>query len=520
MFIETETCVTILVLMPKVKQDDDEVGKRPKVAISMAWWKEAWPLEEPCKHDYDVRRAISNYKVTKAGQSTDQFLEACRRLLEAFDKVATVAATEFKRHPLKKRAMLKDLKIAAEMVAKESKQAIASGDQLTLIYKRSFGTAVTDALEKAEISRISVPGRYVELSVPQIIVDELRVSKSYPMLIKFIDQEFEDHITAAKDGIVETILKHKRPSRKLMVDVEKVVDKEFASLCAEVPKLPVKVISRAINSHAIAKKYKIAKAVKVTKATGGVVVATAGVALPGTTAFAVVGLFRAVMGLAMEIQKAAQHVESKIRDLKNDLEYLMTSYEKNSGKKEIRGEALNALFGTEVAATAKGAKEHLSDINKSIAQILARSLKMQKKLEEAQEKCEVLRQSLLSAIPLDNKSRQEKAFDALPEAKSFKKLADNFDELFDKQAKLLERVARSEKDTVALKKGVLDLEKLRNTDVDKAAKIISGIITLAWNTAGITDAVAIGKDIGSVANACIGAADDIASLTRDVKNAF
>ena len=488
--------------------DDDVVGKRPKVGISMAWWKEAWPAETPPKSYNEVRSAITLYKRTKSGRSVGDFADAVEDLVETLEKVAEEARKQLKRHPLKKRAFLKDIEKAKAMAEDERDKALKAGNSETQFYKASFSDILQKQLVKANITWAKIPEKFVELSLPAILVDELIATNSSAMLISQLDAAVKAHARKATAEIAKASEAHGHVNKILKRDATDALDSAFAALTIEVGKLPQKVISKTINNKEIARKYKISKAVKVTKATAGVAVSTAGVVLPGTTALAVVVLARSMIALGSEIASIATHVEDKIQDLRDDLVLLQKEYEKKSGRKEIAGEALNAFFGVNVARTAANAKSDFEDIRKNVAQIWHRATKKGTKLEEAKKKC------LELGLAMESVRTTSKA--SIAEMKQFDQLVANFDKLEKQHKKLVKRVTAADRCVPPLKRAIMDLDNMRNQDADKWAAIISTVISVTWDIAGLSDAGFIAKDMGSTLNACVGAADNIVSMSREI----
>ena len=177
--------------MPRNAEEDDVVGKRPKVGISMAWWKDAWPSDTPPKNNDTVRKAITRYKRAKGSGSPGDFQNAVVNLHKAFDLVAADAKRQLRMHPKKRSAFNKDLEKAALMAADEAEKALKSGDALVLFYRRDIGAALQEAASKGRLMDFKFPEQQLELNVPEIILDELQSTGSHKMLVAMIDQNFD-----------------------------------------------------------------------------------------------------------------------------------------------------------------------------------------------------------------------------------------------------------------------------------------------------------------------------------------
>ena len=155
--------------MPK-GTDDDVVGKRKKVQLTTAWLKEAWPLRDAPSVQAMLMADFKTLKKAKTGRSQGVLMDA----LEDVDKGLRALQAEANRiprtHPLKKKAITKDLEYARSLVAKELGILAKVGNAMRVVYKKDFGVAMAANLTT---QKIEVANRPVTLSLLEALAIEL-----------------------------------------------------------------------------------------------------------------------------------------------------------------------------------------------------------------------------------------------------------------------------------------------------------------------------------------------------------
>ena len=284
--------------MPK-GTDDDVVGKRKKVQLTTAWLKEAWPLRDAPSVQAMLMADFKTLKKAKTGRSQGVLMDA----LEDVDKGLRALQAEANRiprtHPLKKKAITKDLEYARSLVAKELGILAKVGNAMRVVYKKDFGVAMAANLTT---QKIEVANRPVTLSLLEALAIELDAKNALNMLNNMLNDAFDQSVKTCTKDVQDIVVSHSGfvvgPAK---TSIERRIGREVVSLETEMRDIPVAVF-RKMRIHAdIAAKYKKDKAVKISKGVVGVGLGIAGTASPGTLPFALVTLARSVASLAKEI---------------------------------------------------------------------------------------------------------------------------------------------------------------------------------------------------------------------------
>ena len=378
------------------------------------------------------------------------------------------------------------------------------GSQETVVYKKSFGAALTENLKDL---KITFDGLLVELSLLELLVIELRARRAEAMLNNALNDEFDRVVDACSKEISAQVKKNHGIVNK--GDATKAAARHAKVLGMQIRKVPDEVIRKIGLNQRIARKYKRDKAVKITRGVAATGLSAAGVAVPGTTAFAIVGLVRSIAALAKEITTVMMSVERKMKIIVSYLDTLGGIYKKHRGAREVTMSALNTILGVEVLPTLNKAKADFKEVEKSVAVLSHRSQKMQTKVIKALEKSNELTKQYEKNVS------DLRAFMASSRTGKVKKAMKNLDKILDGTHKIVKRVVAAEKQVPLIRRQLKDLGE-NPGGVDKANIIISQTINLCNALAGIADAAAVGKAIESVVLADLSAWNDAVDIGKEI----
>ncbi|MDX2484058.1 MAG: hypothetical protein QNK42_10425 [Pseudodonghicola sp.] len=397
--------------------------------LTEGWWKTAWPSSTLPKSFEEMKKAIKAAKHRQRGLSVMDYRKALHEVLDLVEKLEKEADAQFRTAPLdKKRAksMLADLTKLAE---KELASAKPDAKPI-VVFNNALGVQIVEKVKDPDpvrfIGRVSV-----KLELMTGLVNELRDKNAEAKLNTALNKVFDSALTSAV-AMVDGFTKKRgglltEADRKSLVAAVNAVAKQIAE---DLRQVPGEVLRKIGIDAKVAKAYKIDKVKSTALTVAGGATAVAGVALPGTTAFAVAALARSLLSISKEIQAAVTSVESKIQDFEADLVLLKTAFSDKTGRSvemskdqkwaELSFSAMNTLVGRDIMVTVKSAKANLKQIEGKVAVLSVKTLEFQKKVLEAISKTDKMKKDTHKAIgpkkiktALANLDKAEKALNAV-----------------------------------------------------------------------------------------------------------
>ena len=187
--------------------DDDSPIKIGSARLETKWFKKLWPDDDAPA--IVARGKLKAYANVKGGRSTSTVILALEELDDALAKLETFSKTKKKWGGLRKRGK-KQKSVEAELAnmralcAKQIAVSKKFRGQLTVVYNRNFGAAVTERLEKAG-SKMTVEGHEIKLKLLEVLVLELSAKRAEAMLNNACNDLFDDAAKACAEEIAKLV---------------------------------------------------------------------------------------------------------------------------------------------------------------------------------------------------------------------------------------------------------------------------------------------------------------------------
>ena len=480
--------------------------------LTSKWWDSHKPVGFRCNLD---TRLKDFERVVRKGNEADIFIVLGKLTTDVQD-AEKLLRRRLKANPIKLKQMISEIQSLQILITKEYTTIVKYGSESIPVWSKKFGTVVNDKLKKKykNLGELRISGGVVALKINLMTVRALEHSGSDARLIREANDIFDEEVDGFLQQIDGIVNKSKglRPSDNSIQQIRHESASRIDALEKRLNSMAMNFAKRATAYHKDARNFKANRAFAVTTATLGVAGSAAGLAMPGTTALAVVGLIRSSAKLIEEIVNLMMTLEAKYRSVMAQIKLMQKSF--NNGMrdgKETAKIAVNALIGADVMVTHKACINRVADFMGTLAVLADRVNKSQLKIDAAITKLGELDKILQWAV------HDQKRFKASRTGKRIKTLEISLDKLLDKSFDTINRVVDAERKAPILQSELKKLGPSSKT-VKVAEKVIPAVVNMGFALGSFGDGLAASLAAGNVAAVTLGVANDAASELTELLN--
>lgn len=457
----------------------------------------------------DLEAALKDFEKAVRGGNGAEVLDSLIEVTMGLEAARGDAKKVLKANPVKRNAILLELKEMQRLIDRENDLVVRKGTKAIKVWSRDFAKAVD---QQHNLGFLQVNGGMIELKLDLMTIHALENAGAEARLIRELNDIFDTHVERFCDKIDTAISNNngfalsKQRAYALTADGKKAV----TILRKHVEGQAERAIAGAYAHHKAAKTFKKKRAFEITVATLGVAGSAAGIAMPGTTAVAVVTLIRSTAKLVEEVVNLLMTLEKKYESLVFQLKQLQASF--NRGKrdlKEVGKTTVNALVGAGVMVTYKAVNDRMDDFKGSISVVADRVNKAQRKIFATIAKLDDLDKSIDKVVQDKRKFWQGSL------GKEVAGLRKELDKMLDKMSDTMGRVVTAERQVPKLDKAIDDLGDSSLT-VKRAEKAIPFCVNLAFSLGSMSDGIAASQSALNVTANVLGSAGDIAGELKDL----
>ena len=470
--------------------------------LTSAWWAKT----KPAKYKGGLEKALKEFEAAVRRGNGVGALSALATVRTQIGVAGSDLEGLLKLQKVKLKTMKIELAEMDKLAEREASLIVRKGTKQIKVWGRDFGNAVA---EKAggKAGRIArVKGGAMEVKLDLTSIHALENSGTEARFLRELNDMFDAEVDKLCKQIKEAIdnsggvrlTAGKRAT--LTANAANSLKKLKVAMVAQAGK----TVEAATAHHKAAKEFKKQRAIAVTTASLAVIGSGAAMALPGTTAVAIVGLIRSVAKLTEELVNLFMKLETKYKSVLAQIQLLGKSFDK--GKRDLKAMGkvtVNALIGADVMVTYTAAGKRLDDFLNTISVLADRVSKTQLKIIATISKLDEL-----------TKIMKKSAHDAAQFAKTkagreMANLEKNLDKMLDKASDTMGRVVQAERQAPGLIKAFKQLGD-NSTTVERAEKLIPACINIAFAVGSFGDGVAASQQVALVTVNSVSCAQTIA----------
>ena len=478
------------------------------VQLTSKWWKDL----KPKGFDGRLENALKDFEKAVRTKNSGQVLDALMAIRFELPSTNANLKKKFKANPVKQKILKLELKELEKLIDREEKLVVSKGAKAIKVWSRDFSEEVK---KQTNVGFLHVVGGKVDVKLNLMTIHALENSGTEARFFRALDDVFKNYVNAFADKIQSVgengnyvLALSNRQAYKLQGLARKYVIKLRETL----EKQANWIIEGAACHHRTAKIFKKQRAMQITMASLGVAGGAAGIAMPGTTALAIVALVRSTAKLVEEVVSILMTLEAKYKSLCAQVKLLSDSYDKGTrGKKELAKTTVNALVGADVMVTYKAAVARLDDFMGSISVVADKVNLTQLKILSAISKLGDLNKTIKQN--LENPQLFRNSLLGLKIAS----LEGNLDKMLDKMSDTMGRVVKAEKRVLKLKTKIDELGE-NSVPVQRAEQVIPIVVNLAFSIGSFSDGIAASQQALNVTANVLGIANDAAGELVGIAN--